>query len=163
MLLPRANVLMKNNETKPDSTPQVKSPQSTFFLADDGMNTSTTNPDVEKQPRRRSGYPSLAAWIARDPDNETYVFRKFDRLSATNLLNLQNELIALEADIDSADEEMRLAGESNPVMKRTMLSWEAWKRNAQHLTSLEKRKKALETNLRDKIKEYRMPTPFLGL
>lgn len=30
----------------------------------------------------RDGYPALAAWISHDPDNETFIFRKFDRLAA---------------------------------------------------------------------------------
>ncbi|KAF1956893.1 hypothetical protein CC80DRAFT_444140 [Byssothecium circinans] len=111
-------------------------------------------PDVEKKPRLRSGYPSLAAWIARDPDNETYVFRKFDRLSARNLLNLQNELMDLESKIDSMDQEMLSVGGSNPVLRRTMLSWEVFERHAQTLTPLEKHKKALENDLKCKIKEY---------
>jgi hypothetical protein len=87
------------------------------------MKTSTQPPDPEKhQPRQRSGYLSLAAWIAHDPDNETYVFRKFDRLSARNLLNLQNELIALEAELAAIDNQMLLVGESDPMLKRTLLS-----------------------------------------
>ena len=44
----------------------------------------------------RDGYPALAKWIARDPDNETLIFRRFDRLAARNILHLQAQLIALE-------------------------------------------------------------------
>jgi len=120
------------------------------------MNSSTQIPDPEKhQPRQRSGYVSLAAWIAHDPDNETYVFRKFDRLSARNLLNLQNELIALEAKLDAIDGEMLLVGESNPILKRTLLSWETFERHAQSLTPLEEEKKAVEHSLKSAIREYR--------
>ncbi|RYP21279.1 hypothetical protein DL765_002328 [Monosporascus sp. GIB2] len=55
----------------------------------------------------RDGYPALAAWIGKDPDNETFVFRKFDRLSARNLLHLQCQLIQLEDEIDELDDEAR--------------------------------------------------------
>lgn len=121
------------------------------------MTSSTQSPDLEKQPRPRAGYISLAAWIARDPDNETYVFRKFNRLSAKNLLNLQNELLSLECRIDSMEQEMLLAGESDPKQKRTILCWEAFERYAESLTQLEERKKSLETELKGKIKEYPKP------
>ncbi|KAH7086523.1 hypothetical protein FB567DRAFT_603571 [Paraphoma chrysanthemicola] len=55
----------------------------------------------------RDGYPTLASWIARDPDNETLVFRRFSRLSARNVLHLQAQLVALEYDIDQLDEDAR--------------------------------------------------------
>lgn len=38
--------------------------------------------------RNRNGFPAVAAWIARDLDNETFIFRKFDELTARNLLHL---------------------------------------------------------------------------
>jgi hypothetical protein len=43
-----------------------------------------------------NGYATAASSIAQDPDKETYVFRRFDRLTARNLLNLQGELLALQ-------------------------------------------------------------------
>ena len=43
------------------------------------------------------GYPSLAAFIASDKDKSTVIYRRFDRLSARNLLYLQSELAELEA------------------------------------------------------------------
>jgi hypothetical protein len=119
------------------------------------MSSSNGFPDPEKHPRIRSGYPSLAAWIARDPDNETYVFRKFDRLSARNLLKLQYDMIELETRIDSMDQEMLSAGQSNPIEMRTMRSWKAYERHTQTLTPLEQEKQELEGDLKCKIKEYR--------
>jgi len=129
--------------------------EQTLSLPHYGMNSFQGTTDLEKQPRSRSGYPSLAAWIARDPDNETYVFRKFDRLSARNLLNLQNEMIDLESKIDAMDKEMLSVGENDPILKRTMLSWETFEKHAHRLTDLEKHKKALEDDLKHKIKEFR--------
>ena len=55
----------------------------------------------------RDGYPALAAWIGRDPDNETFVFCKFDRLSARNLLHLQCQLIQVEDEIDKLNDKAR--------------------------------------------------------
>ena len=56
---------------------------------------------------RRDGFPAVADWIARDPDNETFIFRRFDELSVRNLLNLQSELIELETRLRALDEETR--------------------------------------------------------
>ena len=65
-----------------------------FAYAEAGINT-------------RDGYPALARWIASDQDYEGFVFRRFDRLSARNLLNLQSRLLALEKAIDELDSESR--------------------------------------------------------
>jgi len=56
---------------------------------------------------RRDGYPALAEWVARDPDHETFIFRRFDRLAARNLLNLQSELVGIENKLDRMDEDSR--------------------------------------------------------
>lgn len=62
----------------------------------------TSSPWTVKQ---QDGYPSLADFIAQDPDHETFVFRRFKSLSARNILNLQGELIALEDDIAALERE----------------------------------------------------------
>jgi hypothetical protein len=110
-------------------------------------------PDPENGTQRRNGYPDLAAWIAHDPDNESFVFRKFNRLSARNLLNLQNEMLDLEERIDKLDREM---GESkDPNVLLSMKRWEDYSRRANQLPGPERQKKELEKDLREKIKEYR--------
>lgn len=48
-------------------------------------------------------YPSLAFIIASDPDHSTVIYRRFDRLSARNLLYLQAELVILEKKQDELD------------------------------------------------------------
>ncbi|KAF2622485.1 hypothetical protein BU25DRAFT_443147 [Macroventuria anomochaeta] len=42
------------------------------------------------------GFPSLAQFIASDPDHTSLVFRRLDRLAARNLLYIQSELVELE-------------------------------------------------------------------
>jgi hypothetical protein len=49
------------------------------------------------------GYAELAAFISIDPDFQIY--RRFDRLSARNLLYLQSELAELEHWFDQSDKE----------------------------------------------------------
>jgi hypothetical protein len=51
------------------------------------------------------GYPSLAAFIASDRDKSTAIYRRFDRLSARNLLYLESELQELEERQDALDAE----------------------------------------------------------
>ncbi|KAH0425847.1 hypothetical protein CcaCcLH18_10716 [Colletotrichum camelliae] len=46
--------------------------------------------------QRHGGYLAAASWLARDIDNETLIFRKFDTLSAANLLYMQSEILELE-------------------------------------------------------------------
>jgi hypothetical protein len=66
------------------------------------MSLPAQNVDVElaqprpapQPPKHLSGYPSFAAFISQDPD--AAIYRKFERLSARNLLYLQSELHHLE-------------------------------------------------------------------
>jgi hypothetical protein len=98
---------------------------------------------------RRDGYPALARWISRDPDRETFIFRRFDRLSARNLLNLQSQLIRIEAEIDALDEE---SWQKQGVGLRR---WETYEQNLKDLTnSLDQKRKILFDELQIKIKEY---------
>jgi len=105
----------------------------------------------------RDGYPALAAWIARDPDNETFVFRKFDKLAARNLLCLQSELIELEREIDEQDEQARLSGDAEERQRSRLSSrrWESFIENARDPARPEKKRLEKIIELRHKLKEYR--------
>jgi hypothetical protein len=122
------------------------------------MSTLNTSPDPEKGSHHRNGYPSLAKWIAHDPDNESYVFRRFDKLSARNLLNLQSQLISLESELDRLDEAMWLSG--NPDVILSMSRWESFKERAKDSTQPEHEKMELEQVLQGKIKQYRKTQIF---
>lgn len=52
-------------------------------------------------PQRASGYPELAFLISTDMDFS--VFRKFDELSARNLLRMQGELMSIDEELRSMD------------------------------------------------------------
>ncbi|KAI7920189.1 hypothetical protein M0657_004576 [Pyricularia oryzae] len=49
------------------------------------------------------GFQAVSRWIAADDDGEAFVFRKFDRLAARNLLYLQARMLALEERINKID------------------------------------------------------------
>jgi hypothetical protein len=112
-----------------------------------------TQSTAEKGAPSRDGYPSLAGWIAHDPDSESYVFRKFDRLSARNLLNLQSHLIDLERRIDLWDEEARSSQDFD--LRLSMRRWETFSERAQDPQRPEYRRAELDNELKVKIREYR--------
>jgi hypothetical protein len=58
----------------------------------------------------RDAYPALARWVGRDLDNETFIQRRFSKLAAQKLCNLQAQLIAIEHEIDKLDEAARQNG-----------------------------------------------------
>jgi len=101
----------------------------------------------------RDGYPSLAEWISRDPDYETLIFRRFDRLAARNLLNLQSELIAIETRLDRLDEEARQT--RDPVLR----CWETLEDDIEHVGrpghAAAKERRQLFDKLDGKMKDYR--------
>ncbi|PVH93843.1 hypothetical protein DM02DRAFT_603402 [Periconia macrospinosa] len=115
------------------------------------MTTGSKLTDVELG-QVRDGYPALAAWIARDPDGEAFVFRKFDRLAARNILHLQSRLIALENDIDQLDEEARRTGDSET--KQSLRRWETLMKHAENPNRPEKKRVAKLDELKDVLKEY---------
>jgi len=101
----------------------------------------------------RDGYPALAAWIGRDPDNETFVFRKFDRLSARNLLHLQCQLIQPEDEIDKLDDEARKSSDLDA--RQASRRWETLKELAKNPARPEEARLAKADELAVKIREYR--------
>ena len=99
------------------------------------------------------GYPSLAAFIASDVDKSTYIYRRFDRLCARNLLYLQDELAELEARQDKLDEEEWGAAIEQ---KRYVRDWSALKQKAREVGSVrEKERLNVALQIREKLQEYR--------
>jgi hypothetical protein len=99
------------------------------------------------------GYPSLVAFIASDKDKSTVIYRRFDRLSARNLLYLQSELAELEVKQDAFDrEDMRASTEE----KGTASNWLAFStKAAEDGNEREKKRMEIVKEIREKIKEYR--------
>ena len=101
----------------------------------------------------RDGYPALAAWIARDPDSETYVFRKFNQLSARNLLHLQSQIITLESELLQLDDEARRSDDYEA--RQSSRRWETLIKHAEDETRPERKRLALAKEIQIKLKEYR--------
>ena len=99
------------------------------------------------------GYPSLAAFIASDRDKSTAIYRRFDRLSARNLLYLQSELQELEERQDAFDAEDLHGGREE---KKSARNWQDLKKAKQQNNEREKKRLDLVFEIRDKLKEYSM-------
>ena len=100
------------------------------------------------------GYPSLAAFIASDPDKSTAIYRRFDRLSARNLLYLQSELVELEAQQDALDAE-DLRPTTSTEERKSVRDWKILKERAnQPGNTREKERLRVAEEIRTKIKEY---------
>jgi hypothetical protein len=100
----------------------------------------------------RDGYRTVAAWIARDPDNETFIYRRFDQLSARNLLYLQSEVLVLERRLERLDAET--AKSADMELKDSARRWEIFSKNAENRVE-ERARMDLVFEIRAKIKEYR--------
>lgn len=65
---------------------------------------------MEEGPQRTNsgllrGFPDTAHFLAADPDKSTVIFRRFDKVSIRNLLNLEGRVAALEAYQEELDRE----------------------------------------------------------
>jgi hypothetical protein len=99
------------------------------------------------------GYPSLATFIARDPDHSTAIYRRFDRLSARNLLHLQAELATLEKRQDELDKQDLMSDKLDA--KEKARNWDTLLAQAESGSDdeAEERVKTAKA-IREKIKEY---------
>ncbi|KAJ8106301.1 hypothetical protein OPT61_g9625 [Boeremia exigua] len=112
------------------------------------------NMDIEKQADERSflpGYPSLAAFIASDPDGTTAIFKRFNRLAARHLLHLQSQLAELQAEQDALDREDALG---SLEVKQHSRNWADFTKAAAY-DPRQKRRKELCDEIGLVLKSYR--------
>ena len=114
--------------------------------------------DSEKYKSLAPGFPALSYFVASDPDGGTFVFRRFDRLTARNLLFLQSELAELEAEqsqLDAEDVESRDPGE-----RTSRQNWNVFLARANDIQSpyhaREQRRLDLARRIQKKLKDYSM-------
>lgn len=99
------------------------------------------------------GYPALADFLAQDIDNETYVFRKFERLAARNILYLQGELIKLESDVDALERGARDSTDSDVHL--SLRSWAELAENARDpKREFEKKARKIAEDVEVKLRKY---------
>ena len=105
---------------------------------------------------RLTGFPSLAAFIASDPDRTTAIFQRFDRLAARNLLYLQSELAELQAKQDAFDHEdfyERQTDDPSMLTKRCARNWEEFRSHGD-TDQKQRQRKQLAMQIRATMKEY---------
>ena len=83
---------------------------------------------------------------------ETFIFRKFDRLAARNILHLQAQLVALEHKIDDLDEEARRSEDFEA--RQASRRWETLMKYADDAARSEKKRVEKLDKLKGVFKEY---------
>lgn len=112
------------------------------------------------QVRYINGYPSLAAFMASDDDKSTSIYRRFDRLSARNLLYLQSELVELEAQQKTLDVKDTADLYAATEEMESVRDWRTLKARANEAGNLrEKEQLRIALEIREKIKEYSSVSP----
>jgi len=108
-----------------------------------------------------NGFPRVADKIASDPDKTTTIYRRFNRLSARNLLFLEAEIAELEALQNKYDADDLLA--ANQVAIECHSDWRKFERYANEkdqdgklLQPNQAVKMDLALKIKRKLKEYRM-------
>jgi hypothetical protein len=108
-----------------------------------------------------NGFPRVADKIASDPDKTTTIYRRFDRLSARNLLFLEADIAELEALQNKYDADDLVAADQ--VVIESHSDWRKFERYAsekdqdgRHTQSSQAAKMKLALKIKGKLKEYRM-------
>lgn len=106
---------------------------------------------AEEPSKPSKGFVAVAAKITSDPDKSTTIYRRFDSLSAQNLLFYQAELAELEElrkRYDTEDQKAR-----DDVSMECQRDWESFARRAND-GGREKRKMKLAMKIR-RLEKYR--------
>jgi hypothetical protein len=101
----------------------------------------------------KTGFAQAARWIALDPDKETFIYRRFDELSARNLMYLQSELLVLENKLDQLDRHDAVSNDMD--LRDAIMTWETLEEqfncgNKDAIVRMD-----LIVAMRAKLKEYR--------
>jgi hypothetical protein len=101
-----------------------------------------------------NGYASLASFIASDADRGTAIFRRFDRLSARNLLHLQSELEELQELQDQFDKEDSRGTTSVKAGIRNLSLLKERARGSDQDAEAARQRLNLHKEIEDKLKSY---------
>ncbi|TVY18730.1 hypothetical protein LARI1_G002861 [Lachnellula arida] len=112
-------------------------------------------PDIELGPKNvtsKRGFALVASKINSDVDKTTTIYRRFDELSARNLLFYQAELAELEEELKENDEEDSQARDE--VAVDCQRDWSVFERSAGEGVVREKRRMELVMKVREKLGKY---------
>src|SRR5262245_42300445 len=114
--------------------------------------------DVERRNGDGTGFAGVARRLARNPDYESFIFRKFDRLSIRNLLHLEAKLAHLEYKLDRADEPAAHPSATTEALWSAR-SWEAFEDNAAREGHPDHVRMKIAEQVQETLKEYRKSDP----
>ncbi|KAK5698611.1 hypothetical protein LTR97_006257 [Elasticomyces elasticus] len=97
------------------------------------------------------GYPAIASFISSDPDSESFVFRKFNTLTARKLLNAQAELLDLEKRLTDFD--AQTAASEDRELTDSARRWETFAANAK-IRQQERERKEVMDEIEVKSEKY---------
>lgn len=106
--------------------------------------------DIQQGPL---GFAALSSLMASDGDQELLIFRRFDDISARNLLYLQCELLSIEDRLKKWDRNVLRS--RNTKLEEVAYRWEEMVKQAKEGKDEAKEMMELVYQLRSKIKEYR--------
>jgi hypothetical protein len=118
-------------------------------MEDIGMN-------ITKEPTtilHATGFAAAAEFLASDADRESFIFRKFSRLAARNLLDMQNELKYLEREQEKLDREVTLS--KDDVLCSAARNYDDFMENLASHQGLQKRKD-LQNEIDCRLEKYCM-------
>ena len=98
------------------------------------------------------GFPTVVAILTSDSDNTAFIFRRFNKLSARNLLYLQSRLQQLEVEQATLDQEDIENGDTQS--KKAATSWEDFQSFAGQ-REREKKRMEMAEKIESLIKRYR--------
>jgi hypothetical protein len=110
------------------------------------------------------GFALVAAKIASDADKTTAIYRRFDELSARNLLYYQAQIAELEEELkeyDDGDRNARNTVEDDEVVD-SLSDWSVFERRAEEGVLRDKRKMELVEKIREKLERYRRSTLLIN-
>lgn len=117
-------------------------------------------------------YRRYASFISMDPDRSTTIYRRFEKLSARNLLYLESELSEMEQELEDLDNLSDINQDNASVLREmedTSHSWTGLRQQAEwavineevpectkkHVQECAKKRVQLVKDIREKLKEYR--------
>jgi len=117
---------------------------------------NSSNHGVIIPSHRIEGFADVVRWIALDPDNETFICRKFDELAARNLFYLQSKLLCLQKQLNELDKSDANSDDMN--LKDARRTWETLTQRYDAGNEEVQVRMDLIVKIRAKLKEYRTLT-----
>ena len=110
----------------------------------------------------RFGYAAAASFVASDSDHESFIFRKFNELTARNLLDMHSELVVLQEQQRSLDEAVLSSNENgyDDKLCSSMWKWEDFRANLGTHEEVKKRK-GLSDEISEKLQRYRSASLYV--